>query len=217
MRGARFISAIRARRLLVSADGFDDLKYICRHVLAGVGWYARLARWKFIGTLSRPLDYHLRKLIEPRSMVMIVHGDNGKLVGGTANGIKKLVDNDWFGTYDHFLDVFALGCETAAFFEQYRLSRRCTNFIGYEGKVRFFLGSAVAKSAAEEALRAIGRSLSESDVLDHTLVSKLTEDYTRVMKKLSQTPARPQDEIRLTLALLEAQIQDLRSYQGAQA
>jgi len=150
-------------------------------------------------------------------MIMIVHGENGKLVGASANGANQLVDNDWFGTFDHFLDVFALGCETAGFFEQYRLSRRCTNFVGYEGKVRFFVGSAIARAAAEDLLKAIGKGLTQAAVLDQGLVPMLTAEYTNTMRKLNETPSRPRDQIRLTQALLEAQIQDLRAYQGAQA
>lgn len=218
MRALRKLLGIkRAQRLIVSERGFDDLKYICRHVLNGIGWYNRIARIRYIPSLAKPLDHHLQLLDEPRSVVLIVHGDSGKLVGGRSENVLKLVDNDWFGGFDQLVDVFAFGCETAGFFEQYRLSRRCTNFVGYAGKIRFFTGSAVSRNAAEELFEAVGRCVARAAVLDESLVAALTQEYTDVMKRLRDTPSRPRDQVRLSLALLEAQIQDLRCFQGGQA
>jgi hypothetical protein len=208
----------RVQKLVVSSGDFEDLRFVAKHVLQGMGLLTRLLHVKIIRTLLKPLDDHLLSLSEPRSLIMIVHGDGGRLVGGQGkDGTRLLVDNDWFGVYDQFLDVFALGCETAGFFDQYRLARRCTNFIGYAGKVQFFIGSALAERAAKDALARIGNCVAHATILDKKLIGALTAEYVAVMKKLNETPARPVDQTRLTLALLEAQIQDLRAFEGGQA
>lgn len=202
---------VKKNIVLIWSDLFPELGLVAEALSRGMRWLSRVLRVRYGPTYDMSLARHLERLFPPKRVLFIAHGEGGRFLSG--ENPREEIPGEWWAGSDHQVEVYALGCGSAACFDEYGLNERVKSYLGYKEDVSFFVGTRRARKIFSKLLGGIGRSFVTAERIDERFLEEVQLIYIEVMNSVAESYQQNAGD-RLNLIFFEEQLQGLQLLGG---
>jgi hypothetical protein len=203
---------VASSRYVVACDKHEP--QLMRLVEAAYPWSSRwlLRWWERLNILHLECNHGSRpQAIGGDRICLLMHGSEAGAALLSRPGSPVAVDPEWWQCL-HGSVVWALGCHSLSWSDEYALGGRVAGFLGYERSIGFLVGNAAAEGLSARTIRRLCSAFFRHRGHPGQCVTQLREIYER---EVTLAIAEGIPEGRLHAILLAKQREALRCLEHA--